>query len=198
MPRPIKYDNSEILETATALFWERGYRGVSIKNLVEETGMLPGSFYLRYGSKEGLFIECVHHYAGLTAMHYEAALQSGSPLEQIESLLKRLESDALKHDDRRVCFMVNSLLEIAPRHPKVFQILRYYLQLSEAWIEQRLEAAKKSGEIRPETDSKALAGCLFGITYAVRIKARTKEKPELLRDYRKTVFAALVDPWRAS
>lgn len=198
MARPVKHDRTAVLETATSLFWERGYHGVSIKDLVKETGMLPGSFYASFGSKEGLFIECIHHYAALTAKHYEDALRSKSPLKQIENLLRNLESDSLKHDDRRACFMINSLLEIAPRHPKVFQVLRHYLQLSETWIEKRLEAAKEAGELAPKTDSKKLAACLFGVTYAVRVKARANESIERLRHYRKTVFGALVDPWRAS
>ncbi|MEM9478747.1 MAG: TetR/AcrR family transcriptional regulator [Verrucomicrobiota bacterium] len=196
MARPHKHDRAAVLETATSLFWEWGFQGVSIKDLVEETGMLAGSFYASFGSKEGLFIECIHHYAHLTARHYEAAQRARSPLKQIESLLRNLESDSLAHGDRRACFMINTLLEIAPRHPSISKVLKQYLELSETWIEGRLEAAKEAGELDPKTDSKKLAACIFGVTYAVRVKARAGESVDRLRYYRKTVFGALVDPWR--
>ncbi len=198
MARPVKHDRTSVLEAATALFWERGYRGVSINDLVKETGMLTGSFYSSFGNKEGIFIECIHHYAALVAKHYEAAGRAKSPLKRIENLLRNLESDSLKHDDRRACFMINSLLEIAPQSPKISKILRGYLQLSETWIEERLNEAKEAGELDPKADSKTLAACLFGVTYAVRVKARANESAERLRRYRKTVFAALVDPWRSN
>ncbi len=196
MARPAKHDRGAVLEAATSLFWERGYRGVSISDLVKKTGMLAGSFYSSFGSKEGIFIECIHHYGALTAEHYKAAARAKSPLKQIENLFRSMVSDSLKHDDRRACFLINSLLEIAPQHPKISKILRSYLEMSETWIEERLEAAKEAGELDPKTDSRKLAACLFGIAYAVRVKARANESAERLRHYQKTVFAALLDPWR--
>lgn len=196
MARPKKHDRNEILTKATTLFWERGYHGVSMKDLIEETGMLAGSFYSSFGSKEGLFIECIHHYAATTGLHYENARRASSPLKQIEKLLRNLESDALKHEDRRGCFIINSLLDIAPRQPKVFEVLTHYMQLSEAWVEERLEDAKKAGELDPKAKCKPLAASLFGITYALRVKARANESKDQLRTYRQSVFQALVEPWR--
>ena len=196
MARPVKHDRVKILEGASKLFWERGYRGVSISDLVKETGMLAGSFYSSFGSKEGIFIECIHRYAAQNAEIYKAAQKAKSPLEQIENLMRNLVAESLKHDDRRACFIMNSLLELAPQHPKISEILRHYLGLSETWIEQRLDKAKETGELDPKTNSKDLAACLFGITYSLRLKARAKESPKRLRHYQKTVFAALVDPWR--
>ncbi|MBK1878764.1 TetR/AcrR family transcriptional regulator [Pelagicoccus mobilis] len=196
MARPAKHDRAAVLEAATSLFWERGYRGVSISDLVKATGMLAGSFYSSFGSKEGIFIECIHHYGGLASEHYKAADRAKSPLKKIENLLRILVADALKHEDRRACFVMNSLLEIAPQHPKVSKILQEYLRLSEAWIEEKLEAAKAAGELAPQTDCAKLASCLWGISYGIRVKARAGESAERVKHYQKAVFSALVDPWR--
>ena len=38
--------------------------------------MLAGSFYSSFGSKEGIFIECIHHYGAFTAEHYKAAARA--------------------------------------------------------------------------------------------------------------------------
>ena len=73
MARPTKYCREEMLAKATALFWEKGYRGVSIQDLVKETGVLAGSIYGCFGNKDGIFLECVRHYAEKSAAMYREA-----------------------------------------------------------------------------------------------------------------------------
>ena len=45
-----------LLDAAARLFNERGYRGTSIRDIAEAVGMLPGSVYYHFASKEDLLI----------------------------------------------------------------------------------------------------------------------------------------------
>jgi TetR/AcrR family transcriptional regulator, cholesterol catabolism regulator len=47
----------EILEVATRLFARNGYRGTSMRDIGEETGVLGGSLYHHIKSKDALFVE---------------------------------------------------------------------------------------------------------------------------------------------
>ena len=49
-----------ILDAAARLFAARGYEGASVRELAQRVGLLPGSIYHYYRSKEDLFI-AVHH-----------------------------------------------------------------------------------------------------------------------------------------
>jgi len=56
---PVKSNRSdnrkpEILDTAAKLFSERGYHAVSMRDIAKSTGMLPGSLYYHFSSKENL------------------------------------------------------------------------------------------------------------------------------------------------
>ena len=62
MPRPCEYDRETVVEQATALFWEQGYGKTSIGDLVDATGLQPGSLYAAFGNKKGLFLAVIEHY----------------------------------------------------------------------------------------------------------------------------------------
>ena len=47
------------METALALFHERGYDAVGVAELSQATGVKPPSLYAAFGSKQGLFERAV-------------------------------------------------------------------------------------------------------------------------------------------
>lgn len=55
MGRTRGWDQQEVLDSAMAVFRARGYEGTSLRDLVQATGLHPGSVYQAYGSKAGLF-----------------------------------------------------------------------------------------------------------------------------------------------
>lgn len=62
MARKKQYIESEVLEKALPIFWEYGYEGASTRMLEKEMGINQFSIYASFGSKEGLFLECVKLY----------------------------------------------------------------------------------------------------------------------------------------
>ena len=61
--RPRSFDESDVLDAATCLFWERGYEGTSIKDLIDAMGLTPPSVYAAFGSKEALYGRVLDRYA---------------------------------------------------------------------------------------------------------------------------------------
>ncbi|MFN3259062.1 MAG: TetR family transcriptional regulator [Pikeienuella sp.] len=79
------------LAAAAELIGRRGYAGVSMRDIAEAVGMLPGSLYYHFPSKEALFLEV--HEAAVAAFH--AALDRS--LEGVEAPWARLEAAAAAH-----------------------------------------------------------------------------------------------------
>ena len=52
MPRPRSFDETEILDRAVQLFWERGYDATSIADLEEHLGIPPDRVYVTFQSVE--------------------------------------------------------------------------------------------------------------------------------------------------
>ncbi len=49
MGRPKEYVRDEVLDAATHVFWEKGYEGTSVSDLVEGTGLHRRSMYEEFG-----------------------------------------------------------------------------------------------------------------------------------------------------
>lgn len=54
----------QILEAAADLFADKGYHATTVRDIAEVSGMLSGSLYAHFGSKEDLLFEIVQRAAG--------------------------------------------------------------------------------------------------------------------------------------
>jgi len=79
----------QILSAATQLFYEQGYAGASMSDLARRVGILKGSLYHHFGSKEDLL---VHIFAQATAetgeIMGEIEAMEGSPVAKIEAFVR--------------------------------------------------------------------------------------------------------------
>jgi AcrR family transcriptional regulator len=58
--QPVTGDRrAQIVRAATALFWEKGYHGASMRDIGERVGMLKGSLYTHVSNKEEILLEIV-------------------------------------------------------------------------------------------------------------------------------------------
>ncbi|MCH6257480.1 TetR/AcrR family transcriptional regulator [Puniceicoccaceae bacterium K14] len=194
MARPAKFKNEDILEATMELFWENGYRGVSISDIVKATGVLAGSIYGRFGSKEGVFIECIHHYAKQTEGFWGEAEKAATPLGKIEALFNGIVENSLKPCDRKGCFVMNAMLELSHQNEQIAAITQSYVQQSEGWIKAQIEEAKRTHELKEDTNSDQLALSLYGIIYGIRGMSKAIDTEERIRAYHKNVLTALLDP----
>ena len=84
-PRPPRADSRlpRILDRAARLFREKGFQGTSVRDIAGSVGMLPGSLYCHFDSKEDL----------LVAVYAEGVRRLNRALEQA------LEAAAARDDD---------------------------------------------------------------------------------------------------
>lgn len=77
-----------VIEAALDLFYERGYHGVSVDDIVQQAGTSKGGFYHNFKSKEALLYDIhdvfISHVLTETK---QAMLQSTTPIEQIQQML---------------------------------------------------------------------------------------------------------------
>jgi AcrR family transcriptional regulator len=62
MARPREFDEDEALLAALRLFWEKGYEGTSLSDLMKAMGLTKSSLYKAFGNKETLFWRVVDRY----------------------------------------------------------------------------------------------------------------------------------------
>ena len=62
MARPVEYDLNKVLDSAMEIFWQKGYEGVSMAELVSYTGLNRRTMYSLFTDKEGLFKDALENY----------------------------------------------------------------------------------------------------------------------------------------
>ena len=129
MGRRRTFIESEAIDSATAVFAERGFAGASVDDLVRATGVNRASLYGVFGSKDGLFQRCLTE--ALAAL--SPADTSGSPADAAEAGHEKLD------------LVLVALMEIAPGDAAVREALEVALNragvTAEALGRRRLERA---------------------------------------------------------
>lgn len=70
-------NRARVVETASGLFRERGYDGVSVADLMVAAGLTHGGFYKHFGSKADLMAEAAEHGLAAKMREYEGVDMRG-------------------------------------------------------------------------------------------------------------------------
>jgi len=158
--RPKGFAESEALEKALDLFWQHGYQGIGLSELLRGMGIARQSLYDTFGSKRELFVRAIEHYRDTRLASALALLErERSPTKNVKDVVRFFERLAL--DKRaRGCLVANSLVELGPHDPELHALLRDTLGLLEQGLEKALRKAQRAGELPRRRSPRALARAL--------------------------------------
>lgn len=175
MARPIEFDREEVLQKAIGVFWQKGYSGTSIRNLVEATGLQPGSLYSAFGDKRGLFLAAIDGYfENMKHMIFSTLHTNQVAIVRIETFFNRLVSDSVTDEHRKGCFLVNTLLEIPVHDQEINSRLQAMFGLVENEFRGVLKEHIASGEFDSKQSPEALARFLVAGIYGLRVFNKTQ------------------------
>jgi AcrR family transcriptional regulator len=171
MARPREFDEVEILDRALAAFWERGFDGTSIEDLVQSTGLGRASLYNAFGDKEKLFKRVVDHYLARTE-RIAAALDEHLPArETLEGLLNGWVVSTCSKSGPRGCFLLLSGTSGGSE-----ELTREALSRSTARLQKALVAllrrAQEEGDLGADADVVSLARFLGVVQHGLATSAR--------------------------
>ena len=90
-----------ILHAAAKLFHERGYSATTVRDIAAEVGILSGSIFHHFSSKEEMLLEIMNDAALAICIRAEAIIErEQSPEAQLRELI-RLEFDSITRETRR-------------------------------------------------------------------------------------------------
>jgi TetR/AcrR family transcriptional repressor of nem operon len=169
MARPAEFDRELVLDQAKNLFWRQGYRMTTINDLVQATGMQPGSLYAAFKSKKKLFLLVVDHYAQEVRDSMRVIFaEKQSALAGVRGFVESVYARASNSSDWQGCLLVNSMVEFSHNGESEIQNrLRSIFSDLESIFARQLNRARVSGELGSEADPQALAAylitCLWGV-----------------------------------
>ncbi len=145
MPRTTYSARDKFIEGGLKCFHTKGYKGTSIEDLSEAAGMLKGSFYNHFESKEALAVEVV--------AIYEQAITANVSLKGPPSAYRRLKNhfefhaQTQKEAEYNGCLMSNFSVEITQAGEPLRQAVEQAFDRWYAAIATVVRQAQKEGDI---------------------------------------------------
>ena len=161
MPRNKSFNQKEVLDKATELFWEKGYNATSIQDLVDHLELNRSSIYNSFGDKYELFIKALESYKDEGYENFAKKLSGDAPArELIHNLFKKVGSECAC-DSNRGCLMVNSATELSNSDAQVEELFTSNRKRMQAKLQEVLDRGIESDELRNDMDSEATASYLY-------------------------------------
>jgi TetR/AcrR family transcriptional repressor of nem operon len=191
--RPRQFNPDDVLDRSMHEFWERGYRETSVDDLVEATGVRPGSLYNAFpGGKRGLFLKALERYSRLVVPEKMGALERpGAGLPELRAYFDGLIDDLTTPDGRIGCLMVNSTMELAAEDAEIGQVVRGHMTRLERNAARALRNAKRRGEVPAHVDSAAKAKQLMATGMGLMVVGKTNPGRKVLETIVDAAFADL-------
>lgn len=191
MARMQEFNREETLTKAMQIFWQKGYKATSMKDLINEMGIQPGSIYNAFGDKHTLFIEAVKLYGDvITTNAIKTLRKDGSPMDNLKQFFKEFVERPI--DKKCIgCLVVNSVVELAPHDKEAEKVIKSILTKIENAFFDCLERAVDLGEISSSKNIKALSRYLASSTHGLLITGKASATREEMRDIVEIILSTL-------
>lgn len=175
MPKSETFDREDVLEKVTQTFWDKGFHGTSMQDVVNTTRLNRSSIYNSFGDKFGLFMEAVKRYQKLQLGKIDSLILSGgTPKEAIEQLF-------YGNIDDKGCFLINCTTELSSSDKNISNLLSDHKETLTGILKSLISEAQEKGEISEEKDPSALALYLFSSLQGFRVTSMLLDDSAKLR-----------------
>jgi TetR/AcrR family transcriptional regulator, cholesterol catabolism regulator len=143
---------AELLAIAADLFADRGYVATTVRDIADEAGILSGSLYHHFDSKESMIDEILSTFIDQTLASYEGVIaERKGPKETFEGLVRTsLESMV---DSRAAILIYQNEARFLAAQPRFSYLTAAHRKFEKIWTDV-LKKGVKSGEFRDSIDPK--------------------------------------------
>jgi AcrR family transcriptional regulator len=137
---------------AGELFAQKGYRATTVREIADAAGILSGSLYHHFDSKDSIGDEILSGFINQILADYRGAVASAhSPRDAIEQIVRSTSRTLSQH--RASLAMLQNDWNYFSTQPRFGYLPRALREIERTWIAQ-LELGKESGLFRADLDAK--------------------------------------------
>lgn len=170
--RPREFDRDAVVAAVVDLFWEKGFAGTSIDDVVDRTGLSNSSLYGTFGSKDALYKTALDRYLADHLSTIESTLLHGAQgLDDIDAFFDRIGDQLEKLGDNRGCLMVNTSTELGTTEPSLVEFGTQHRTILRRGFGVALERASSLGEFdarRIANTVNVLVSTVLGLAVMIR------------------------------
>lgn len=173
MPWEKNFDPTEALDSAVAVFWENGYEGTSMSDLLGAMRINRGSFYDTFGGKRDVLLAAIDRYLGQRSADFSREIDGKSARQAIGDFFRNCTGRRKVDHNDWGCLAVNLALEVSPKDEEVQSAVNKAFADHEKAFRQIIEGGIESGELREDLNAAATAKALMAILFGIRVFSRS-------------------------
>lgn len=182
MARLREFDTDVALDAAMQAFWLRGYEATSLADLMAAMGLKKGSIYKAFKDKHSLFILALRQYVDqLNVLNRQYLQDSVSAKAGIEGWLKTIISQRWNDRERRGCFVLNTLVELAPHDNEVRTLLDDHLSYLQVMLTQAIAQGQSCHEFRTDIPAEDLSFMVLSLLQGLVTRSKCFVSVETLQ-----------------
>ncbi|WP_299530277.1 TetR/AcrR family transcriptional regulator [Ulvibacterium sp.] len=170
MPRITEFNEEKVLQNAMYVFWEKGYNGTSMQDLVDATGLNRSSIYNSFGSKSELYRITLSRYQRETGGIFQKALiKAKTPLEAIRLVFEGFLPEIVGDDKGKGCFVMNCKAEMGNQDRDIKEWLLDTQEQTLSTFQNLIREGQEQGIINKKQDCRSYAYFVFNAFQGFRM-----------------------------
>ena len=187
----------KILQTARRLFHQRAYSDVGINTLCREAGVVKGSFYHFFSSKQALLEAVIERNRESIANALQKSNDAGgSGRDRLLAYFGAIIADATreKADGGRIlgCAIGSLASELAAANEPARVACAGAFRTWRQQLEQMLQQGIEDGSIAQTVDPRVISLSLLAVIQGMSVLGRSFNDPELLTDIAQTAVKRML------
>ncbi|HEY6312612.1 MAG TPA: TetR/AcrR family transcriptional regulator [Streptosporangiaceae bacterium] len=141
---------ADVVQLAGELFAQKGFRATTVREIADAAGILSGSLYHHFDSKESIGDEILSSFINDVLADYRAAASSaGSPRDVLEQIVRSTSRTLSRH--RAALAMLQNDWSYFSTQPRFGYLRKALNEIERTWVTQ-LERGQASGAFRADLD----------------------------------------------
>ncbi len=141
-----------MVQLAGELFAQKGYRATTVREIADAAGILSGSLYHHFDSKESIGDEILSGFINDVLADYRAAVSSGgSPRDVLEQIVRSTRRTLERH--RAALAMLQNDWNYFSTQPRFGYLRQALAEIERTWVTQ-LERGQADGAFRADLDAR--------------------------------------------
>lgn len=190
--RPKTYDENEILEKATNVFFLKGYSATTADDLLKAMNIGKGSFYLAFrGGKRELYQKTLRNFSDKAINRFRTDLHNAqNPIDFLKEFFFLLAESPLERK-MKGCYIGNAIIEMSNFDVELTDQAIELLSSLEKGFKRALEAAKHKGFLKSNVDSSILSKYLINLWNGLNVSRRIYTSKSVLKEIIRMNLAVL-------